>query len=50
MNNNDMSNLMNMLNKMDKNQLMNNINKINQMLSPEDKQKILKAFNNPNNH
>lgn len=48
MNNNDMSNLINMLSKMDKNQLMNNVNKINQMLSPEEKQKIIQAFNNQN--
>ena len=48
MNNNDMSNLLNMISKMDKNQLMSNMNKINQMLSNEDKQKILKAYiNNP---
>ena len=46
MNNNYMSNLMNMLNKMDKNQLMSNINKINQMLSPEDKQKIMQVIYN----
>ena len=50
MNNNDMSNLINMLNKMDKNELMSNINKLNQMISPEDKKKILQAFNNQNNH
>ena len=39
-NNNDISNLMNMLSKMDKNQLANGLNQLNQMLSNEDKQKI----------
>ena len=37
-----------MINNMDKNQLMNNINKINQMLSDEEKQKILQSLNNQN--
>ena len=49
MNNNDISNLMQMLGKMDKNQLANGMNKLNQMLSPEDKQKIMQAFNNMQN-
>ncbi len=46
MNNNDISNLLNMIGKMDKNQLSNGINQLNQMLSNEDKQKILQALNN----
>lgn len=45
-NNNDISNLMNMLSKMDKNQLANGLNQLNQMLSNEDKQKIMQALNN----
>ena len=45
MNNNDISNLMNMLNKMDKNQLQNGLNQLNKMLSNEDKQKIFNALN-----
>ena len=45
MNNNDVSNLMNMLNKMDKNQLANGLNQLNQILSNEDKQKIIQALN-----
>ena len=49
MNNNDISYLMNMLNKMDKNQLTNGLNKINQILSPEEKQKIIQALNYQNN-
>ena len=49
MNNNDISYLMNMLNKMDKNQLTNGLNKINQILSPEEKQKIIRALNYQNN-
>ena len=49
MNNNDISSLMNMLSKMDKNQLTNGINQLNQILSNEDKQKIIKALNNNTN-
>ena len=41
MNNNDVSYLMNILNSMDKNQLAQNIDKLGQMLSPEEKQKLL---------
>ena len=41
MNNSDISYLMNMLNNMDKEQLNNGLNKINQILSPEEKQKII---------
>ena len=35
MNNVDISYLMNMLNKMDKNQLSNGLNQLNQILSPD---------------
>ena len=45
MNNNDIAYLMNMLNKMDKNQLNQGLNKINQILTPEEKQKIIQALN-----
>lgn len=50
MNNNDISYLMNMLNKMDKNQLANGISQINQFLSPEEKQKIIQALNAKSNN
>lgn len=50
MNNNDISYLMSMLNKMDKNQLANGFNQLNQILSPEEKQKILQALNSKNNN
>ena len=40
MNNTDISYLMNMLNKMDKNQVTNGLNRLNQILSPEEKQKV----------
>ena len=46
MNNNDISNLMNMLSKMDKTQLANGVSQLNQILSNEDKQKIIQALNN----
>lgn len=49
MNNNDVSYLMNMLNKMDKNQLANGLNQLNQMLSPAEKQKIIQALNKQKN-
>ena len=49
MNNIDISYLMNMLNKMDKNQLSNGLNQLNQILSPEEKQKIIQALNSKNN-
>jgi hypothetical protein len=45
MNNTDISYLMNLLNKMDKNQLSAGINQLNQILSPEEKQKIIQALN-----
>lgn len=49
MNNNDISYLMNMLNNMDKKQLSNGLNQLNQILSPEEKQKIIQALNSKNN-
>ena len=48
MNNNDISGLINMLNKMDKKQLADGINQLNQILSNEDKQKIIQTLNNQN--
>lgn len=45
MNNMDVTYLMNMLNKMDKNQLSNGLNQLNQILSPEEKSKIIQALN-----
>ena len=46
MNNNDISRLINMLNGIDKNQLANGINQLNNILSAEDKQRIIEALNN----
>lgn len=46
MNNNDISNLMNILNKMDKNQLQNGLSQLNQILSDEDKKRLFNALNN----
>ena len=47
MNNNyDVSNLMNILSKMDKNQLSNGLKQLNHVLSDEDKKKIIQALNN----
>lgn len=43
-NNMDMGTLMNMLSKMDKSQLEQGLNKLNQMLSSEDKERILQQF------
>ncbi len=48
MNNNDLANLVNMISKMDKNQLTKGINQVNQMLNSEDKKKIIQILNNPN--
>ena len=48
MNNNDISYLMNMLNKMDKNQLANGLNQINQILTPAERQKSIQALNYKN--
>lgn len=45
MNNNDISYLMNMISNMDQKQLSNSISQINQMLSPEDKRKLIQALN-----
>lgn len=45
MNNNDVSSLLNMISKMDKNQLASGLNQLNTMLSNEDKQKIIQALN-----
>lgn len=50
MNNNDISYLLNMLNNIDKNQLNNGINRLNQILSPEEKQKLIQALNSKNNN
>lgn len=50
MNNNDISYLMNMLNKMDRNQLSNGLNQLNQILSPEERQRIIQALNSKNNN
>ena len=49
MGNNDFSYLINMLGSMDKNQLANGLNQINQLLSPEEKQKIINALNSNKN-
>ena len=46
MNNNDISGLINMISKMDKNQLANGVSQLNKMLSNEDKQRIIQALNN----
>ena len=47
MNNNvNMSNLLNMLNNMDKNQLNNTVNQLNTMLSNEDKSKLMNLLKN----
>ena len=45
MNNSDISNLINILGQMDKNQLSNGINKLNQILTPEEKQKLNDILN-----
>ena len=46
MNNNDLTNLINMISKMDKNQLANGVNQLNKMLSDDDKKRIIQALNN----
>ena len=48
MNNNDISYLMNLLNKMDKHQLADGINRINQILSPEAKRQLIDTLNSKN--
>lgn len=45
MNNSDISYLMNMISHMDQKQLANSVNQISQMLSPEDKKKLIQALN-----
>ena len=47
-NNVDMAKLMNMISKMDKNELQQVLAKLNQMMSKEDKEKLLKQFKNCN--
>ncbi len=47
-NNIDMAKLMSMLSKMDKKDLEQGLNKLNQMMSKEDKEKILKQFQKNN--
>ena len=49
MNNNDISYLLNLLNNMDKKDLEKGLNQINQILGPEEKEKIIKALNNKQN-
>ena len=44
----DMAKLMSMLSKMDKKDLEQGLNKLNQMMSKEDKEKILKQFQKGN--
>ena len=49
MNNNiDVSYLMNMLGNMNKEQLSKGLNQINQILSPEEKRRIIEALNSRN--
>ena len=45
MNNNDVSYLMKMLSNMDKSKLSQGLDKINQILSPEEKQRLIQALN-----
>ena len=47
-NNMDMAKLMNMISKMDKNELQQGLSKLNEMMSKEDKEKLLKQFKNCN--
>lgn len=49
MNNNDISNLINMMGSLDKNKLSEGLNKINQILTPEEKQKLMQILNNKGN-
>ena len=48
MNNNDISNMMNMLKNMDQRQLANGVEQLNKMLNNEDKQKLMQMLNNMN--
>ena len=50
MTNNDISNLLNMINNMDKNQLTKGINQLNQILSNEEKKRIIDVLNNQKKH
>ena len=50
MNNNDLSSLINMINNMNKDQLSKGISQLNQMLSNEDKKRIIDALTNKNRH
>lgn len=50
MNNNDLSSLINMINNMNKDQLSKGIAQLNQLLSNEDKKRIIDALNNKNRH
>lgn len=49
MNNNDISNLINMMGNIDKSKLSDSLNKINQILTPEEKQKLMKILNAKDN-
>ena len=46
MNNNDISSFINLINNMDKNKLNQSIGQLNQILSTEDKKRIINALNN----
>lgn len=50
MNNIDLSSLINMINNMNKDQLSKGVSQLNQMLSNEDKKRIIDALNNKNRH
>lgn len=45
-NNMNMSNIINMISQMDKNQLANGLNQLNNILSNEDKMKLMQALKN----
>ena len=46
MNKNDISSFINLINNMDKNKLNQSIGQLNQILSTEDKKRIINALNN----
>lgn len=46
MNNTDISNMINMLQNMDKNKLATGVEQLNKMLNTEDKQKLMQMLNN----
>lgn len=50
MNNNDISSLINIINNMNKDQLSKGLTQLNQMLSTEDKKRIIDALNKTNRH